>query len=913
MAKDDEFDETWYVNAYPFVTCFPISPEEHFRRFGRRLGLRPLDPNARRPEDQPRSSTSRCTQVSNGSKNLDAFPSKNVPEPLDLSDAGKSEGNDQHIRADATTNAGTLRRSRRRYESLAIEEAQASDLDGISIKFDHGFARWSGTRANASLTLKLRKTDDSSVLTAGRYIFVFHPEVISGSLKAPRLFIDYGAGFSNSAGCVFELRQAVGREPFFASIDISRPVIAMRLVPSEVAFECYCLWLGFEAYQVVEASAPLRAPSQTHLTLLQNSTQHLPIHSDYAEAYYNRLAMNLGMRPAYFAPPSARSVQATKAAPKAIAFYEPKPSWTKVAAAIPQYKDHYQPRLPLDLGFYDVNLTDVYARQIQIAKHYGLYGFCFRYSSRTDPFSGREVLKRVLSSKAEEFDFPFCFCLGDRDFVEEGTESVGTSNDEENWQSAFEALEQHFEDPRYIRIDNKPMVIIQRSAHTEALKATIRARRSFALKAGLEGIYLILSDTDQSDYWQEIGCDGLCFFPKPDFETDRCDPSPLLLNQDFVGSVLDYNHVIDHGCSSLLAMTDHEKRDRIFPAVSVGWDNEANRTGTSISFYDVTPKAFHAWLNVALKFSNEYHEASSQFVFINAWNDWANGAYLEPDQRAGYGYLHALSAGLQAFKTDNISVEQLVQAYNKENGVRRFDTAVCAHVFYEDLIDEMSAAICASGKAQAYDLILSIPKDWSIETVQQAISKFQPVWILRTENVGRDMWPFLAHVKICLDLGYTLACKIHSKKSLHLVTGQQWRRDLLNALLHPEIANVVRSKFAENSSLGLMAPASSRATCADAHTVGNNAENMSYLLTRLDIAPDFQSEFVAGSMFWFRPLAFEPLAHSGLASHDFGVELGAIDGTIAHAFERILPLVVRQSGYSLEWFDSEFYLNPYSH
>jgi hypothetical protein len=922
MAKDDGFDETWYVNAYPFVACFPISPGEHFRRFGKRLGLKPQDPKKRGLEYQTASSlneqpsqVSSATlrkQIRNRTESFDALPLKMSTEPLDLSEGDKSKGKDRYISADGTTNGATLTGSRRRYESLAVEQAQASDLDGISIEFDHGFARWSGTRPNASVTLKLREMNDTSVFNEGRYLFVFHSELISGSLKAPRLYIDYGEGFSNDAGCVFELRQALGHEPFFASIDISRPVISMRLVPSEVDFECYCLWLGFEAYQVVEAIAPLRAPSQTHLMLLENSRYHLPTQSDYAEDYYTRLALNSGMRPAYFAPPSERSVQVPKAAPKAIAFYEPRPSWVKVAAAMPQYKGHYQPKLPLDLGFYDVNLTDVYARQVQIAKHYGLYGFCFRYSLRVDPFSGLEVLTRALSLKTEEFDFPFCFCVGDWDFVEEGIEPCKSSNREENWQSVFEALKPYFEDPCYIRIDNKPVVIIQRSAHTEALMAAKNAWRSFALEAGLDGIYLILSDTGQSDYWQEIGCDGLCFFPKAHFEADRCEPSPLLLNQDFDGSILDYNRVADHGCTSLLAMSDQEKRDRIFPAVSVGWDNEANRTGTSLSFHNVTPNAYHAWLSAALKFSDECHHASSRFVFINAWNDWANGAYVEPDQKAGYGYLHALSAGLKGFETANIAAEQLVQSYNNRNGVRKSDTAMCVHIFYEDLIDEMSAAIFASATTQAQDRILSIPNDWSSEAVQQAIAKFQPVWIFRTENVGRDIWPFLSHVKICLDLGYTLACKIHSKKSLHLEWGHQWRRDFLNALLHPDIVNIIHSKFSENLSLGLAAPASSRATCADANTVVNNAENMTYLLARLKIASDFYGEFVAGSMFWFRPLAFKQLAYCGLTGHDFGVELGAIDGTIAHAFERILPLIVTQSGYSIEWFDSDFYLNPYS-
>jgi lipopolysaccharide biosynthesis protein len=235
----------------------------------------------------------------------------------------------------------------------------------------------------------------------------------------------------------------------------------------------------------------------------------------------------------------------------------------------------------------------------------------------------------------------------------------------------------------------------------------------------------------------------------------------------------------------------------------------------------------------------------------------------------------------------------------------------CVHVFYVDLVDEMAEFL---EKTKAYitaDTLLTLPAEWSLKDITFAIHALKPVHVILAKNVGRDVWPFLLILKEVRALGYEFGCKIHSKKSPHLPGGEQWRTSLFRSLLSEAAIERVMARFHASSAVGLLGPKGSRGSCKDTETILNNTVNMEVIARREGLPLHDAADFVVGTMFWFRVAAFSSLNLDLWQADDFEAERGQTDGTLAHAFERLFPLIAERSQFRLEFYNVLGGNNPY--
>ena len=319
--------------------------------------------------------------------------------------------------------------------------------------------------------------------------------------------------------------------------------------------------------------------------------------------------------------------------------------WTNVTKAVPQFLGHHQPQLPIDVGFYDLTHPDVMCRQVELARQYGLYGFCFHYYW----FSGG---KRLLETPIfnwlhhKDLDFPFCLCWANENWSKlwDGGNREVLMRQECNAEDAegfMDDILPFLKDSRYITIEGKPLLIIYRpNLFTKdnwlKFSQTIREK---AMVSGLSGLYLTMVGIDYfSDKPSDWGFDALVEFPPMRITHLReyvKNNNPI--NPEFKGYVYSMENAINSGRIYENDTTDVPVFRGIFPR----WDNTARKAYSNASVYLQSPELYQRWLTGLIEWEKKHNEVDKQFIFINAWNEWAEGAHLEPDSRYGYAYLQA--------------------------------------------------------------------------------------------------------------------------------------------------------------------------------------------------------------------------------------------------------------------------------
>ena len=334
-----------------------------------------------------------------------------------------------------------------------------------------------------------------------------------------------------------------------------------------------------------------------------------------------------------------------------------------------------------------------------------------------------------------------------------------------------------------------------------------------------------------------------------------------------------------------------------YPGLMVAWDNEARKPEKGNVFHDSTPALYRQWLSNAAETTVRLNPPDRRFVFINAWNEWAEGAYLEPDRRFGYGYLAATADVVREMSADKDSLTALAKRTNRAE--RKADTAVCLHIFYPEMIEEFAEVIKSARRRKPMDLILTIPDTWSVEDAKTAATRLKPIRLLPCANRGRDVLPFLSALTEALAMGYTYGCKIHSKKSPQQLDGDAWRHRLVDGLLGKDALAAVKAGFLVDDGPALAGPATEFATMSNQYMMQDNMRQSRELMSALGHGEASLDEFIAGTMFWFRLAALEPMARLGYTQAHFGPELGQLDGTLAHAFERVFVGFVKAAGGSV--------------
>jgi glycosyltransferase involved in cell wall biosynthesis/GT2 family glycosyltransferase len=357
-----------------------------------------------------------------------------------------------------------------------------------------------------------------------------------------------------------------------------------------------------------------------------------------------------------------RPIDPSRVDVRAIAFYLPQfhpipendewwgrgfTEWNNVAKAVPQFVGHYQPRLPGELGFYDLRVVDVMRRQVELAKHYGVHGFCFHHYW----FGGRRLLERPLNQflAHRDIDFPFCICWANENWTRrwDGREQdilMAQQYSAEDDYAFIASLEPVLRDPRYIRVDNRPLVVLYRPSILPDAAATIDRWRDYCRKAGLGELFLAMVQFDVEDP-RIYGFDAAIEFPPHKLAAglQPINNRLQIVNPAYQGNVVDYAEVV--GRARRNPPVNYEMIRGVFPS----WDNEARKPGAGYTFANATPTLYREWLDMAVEYARWHPVANGEsLVFINAWNEWGEGAYLEPDRRYGYAYLQETRDALQA-------------------------------------------------------------------------------------------------------------------------------------------------------------------------------------------------------------------------------------------------------------------------
>lgn len=329
--------------------------------------------------------------------------------------------------------------------------------------------------------------------------------------------------------------------------------------------------------------------------------------------------------------------------------------WTNVVKARPRFKGHYQPHIPADLGFYDLRLPEIREEQAKLAKEHGIYGFCYYHYW----FNGKLLMERPINEiiKSGKPDFPFMLCWANENWSRawDGSEKEilikQNYSVEDDYKHINYLLDNILLDKRYITINNKPVIAIYRSTLFPNIKETIRIWRNEAAKRGIE-LYICRFESFniKGKKYLEDGFNAAIEFQP---QTDRPEFLEYYNKNKFsrlferiknkIKYLVGLNiplHIPYKEYSEYMmrrSTVDYKRYSCIMPM----WDNSARRNKNNyIAFIGSTPELYYKWLNYEYKRFTPYSEEEN-LLFINAWNEWAEGNHLEPDLKWGKAYLEA--------------------------------------------------------------------------------------------------------------------------------------------------------------------------------------------------------------------------------------------------------------------------------
>lgn len=325
--------------------------------------------------------------------------------------------------------------------------------------------------------------------------------------------------------------------------------------------------------------------------------------------------------------------------------------WTNVAQASPQFVGHFHPKIPYDLGFYKLTDLSTIKRQVEIAKTYGVYGFCFYYYW----FSGKSLLdipiKLFLNS---DIDFHFHFCWANENWSKRwdgGNKEVILEQrlEEADFDQFFHDILPYIKDKRYEKIGNRPMLIIYRpEIFPKYIFINFCDRiNHLAKKEGFEGFFITITPAGYTgNNPNELLVDGVTEF----------NPHGMQCEDVYKKTINPEVNISIHNVRKYLENDLHLKtfdNCLTFKSCFPNWDNSPRKLYQGCDVFDMDFIDFEKWLFDIIQWTKQNNGNDKQYVYINAWNEWAESAILEPTTRYGYKSLEIVKKCIEKSRTNN--------------------------------------------------------------------------------------------------------------------------------------------------------------------------------------------------------------------------------------------------------------------
>lgn len=360
--------------------------------------------------------------------------------------------------------------------------------------------------------------------------------------------------------------------------------------------------------------------------------------------------------------------------PKVIAFYLPQyhptpdndkwwgkgfTEWTNVGKAKPLFPGHYQPKVPADLGYYDLRLPEVREAQAELAREAGIYGFCYYHYWFGN---GKQELELPFNEvlRLGKPDFPFMLCWANESWHRKFWNKDGKGSSKEmlieqtypegDAERHFYHLLPAFRDPRYIRIDGKPAFMIYKPMQYPEAATFINKWQDLARQNGLPGIHFIghmQENFTQSSYdnllnhgFDAVNTVGL-------YSALKNLMTPLRNFWRKIGfHLLNRPLMLDYEAASKHFITDIDRKPEVYPTLIPNWDHTPRSGRAGWVLTGCSPEKFHSHCNEMFQVMNE---TSKNICFLKSWNEWGEGNYMEPDLKFGKGFSEALTESLSCY------------------------------------------------------------------------------------------------------------------------------------------------------------------------------------------------------------------------------------------------------------------------
>lgn len=537
--------------------------------------------------------------------------------------------------------------------------------------------------------------------------------------------------------------------------------------------------------------------------------------------------------------------------------------WTNVKRASPQFIRHYQPHVPSeDIGYYDLSTAEHMHRQVEQARLYGVSGFCFYFYW----FAGKRLLEQPIRNYFQDarLDLPFCLCWANENWSRrwDGRDQdvlIAQEHSPEDDLDFIRHVAQYMTDPRYIRVGGKPLLLVYRpNLLPNALETSIRWR-TWCRENGVGEIYLAYTQSFESNNPEDYGFDAATEFPPNNSSvpliTRHANP-----HADFQGRIFDWGALVERSYQYIA------KPYTLFRAVCPSWDNTARRGKSSTILANSSPQRFTEWIRNAVRdTTRRFDESDQRVVFVNAWNEWAEGAHLEPDRRYGYAWLESVRVALESCRSRE--PEQ-----SGQGGI--------AFVLEGATTQLIKRAIAACAALVGRHILCVAVDTARIDGVRTLLDASETEYILESVSQGdHEPWLLTLMRHRRLD-GYEMVVRLRCEASV------KEGDDVERTSLDPERIKDALARFSADPRLGMLCP--DLAPGVD----DGNARCVVRLGARLGLprADVVAQEPWSGRSFIARRRALHPVASLAFAQAEFRRGTAEHNPYLVTALERAFPL-----------------------